>query len=70
MRRTSVPNRVPQRIHHAKRMIANNRMDNLRQSGAAQAQPSHVGGEQQSQGNGRGTDHQLEQLEPDDFVDE
>ena len=40
------------------------------QGEAAQAQSRHVGRQQQPQRDGRGADHQLQQLEPHDFVDQ
>jgi len=41
-----------------------------RQSQAAQAQPAHKSGQQHAKRNRGGTDHQLQQLVPDDFIDQ
>ena len=46
------------------------RRNQPRESDAAQAQPAHVSREQQSQRYGRGADHQLQQLKPDDLVNQ
>ncbi len=44
--------------------------DDPRQQQAAQAHAAHEGAEQHAHRNGRRPDHQLQQLEPDDLVDE
>ncbi len=41
-----------------------------RQQQTAQAQPAHEGGQQHAERNGARPDHQLQQLVPDDFVDQ
>jgi len=46
------------------------RGDDARQGDTAQAHPAHEGSQQHGEGNRGGTDHQLQQLEPDDFVDQ
>src|SRR5262249_17056592 len=44
--------------------------DDARQEQTAQAHAAHEGAEQETKGNGRGSDDQLEELKPDDFVNE
>jgi hypothetical protein len=53
---------------HAQRMLT--RRHEVRQREAAQTHAAHECAEEYSQRNRRGSDHQLQQLEPDDFVDE
>jgi hypothetical protein len=53
---------------HAQRMLT--RRYEVRQREAAQTHAGHECAEEHSQRNRRGSDHQLQQLEPDDFVDE
>ncbi len=53
----------PQRVHRMLGEIA-------RQQQAADAQAAHEGGEQHAQRNGGRADHQLQQLIPDDFVNQ
>ena len=53
---------------HAQRMLA--RRYHPRQQEAAQAHTGHERTEQDSERDGRRADHELQQLEPDDFVDQ
>jgi hypothetical protein len=44
--------------------------DEARQGDASQAHSAHEGAEQNTQGNRGGTDHELQELAPNDFVNE
>jgi len=44
--------------------------DEVRSQQATEAQSAHEGAEHRAERNGRGTDGELKEMEPDDFVDE
>ncbi len=62
------PNGQLERGVNAKRMAS--LRNKARQAQAAQTHPCHEGSQQYSQGNRGGTDHELEHLKPNDFVNQ